>query len=744
MTTEPTTAEKISKLPWSIASNTANTVFIQLTFFGSVFVLFLNTLGLDKTQIGFLLSLIPLPDVIALFIAPWVARSGYKRVYLFFYGFRTTATIFLLLTPWVVSAYGQSTTLLFITIVVALFALCRSVAMTAAYPWIQEYVPNSVRGKYSATNNIFMAITGFITVTAAGFILEQTTGLNGYMILIAAGVLFGYITVWAASHIPGGAPLQIKTTAGTLYKNLLKTVRDKDFLRYLVGAGCLMLATVPLNSFVPLFMQEQVGLSSGNVVLLQTGVLLGGLISTYLWGWTADRYGSRPIMLSGALLRVLLPLLWMLMPRNDPLSLYIALAIALLQGVADMGWVIGSSRMLYVSIVPTEKRSDYMPLYTAWVGLVSGGSQLLGGQIVGLSAGLSGQFLLFTLDPYTGLFLMGLVLPILGILLLKRVRADTQVTVEEFAGLFLRGNPLLAMTSLVEYHFAKDERSVVQVTERLGQTRSPLTVDELLEALADPRFNVRFEAIISIARTRPDPRLTEALIGILNGTELALSVVAAWALGRVGDLTAIHALRDGLDSPYHSIQAHCVRALGTLEDKEIAPVLLQRLAAETDKGLQMAYASSLGKMGIDEATVPLLALLHDTQNEGARLELALSLARLVGDEGHFIELVRQSRADFATTTAQAVSALKKKLGKEASANELLSIITRCADTLARDDQAQGATLLKQLIQTRPQIKFDDTAHLILQECARRLADFKIDRPEYLLLALHVLEIGWEE
>ena len=75
---EPTTAEKIRKLPWSIGSNSALTVFVQLTFFGSVFVLFLSELKLDKAQIGFLLSLIPFADVLALVIAPTVARFGYK------------------------------------------------------------------------------------------------------------------------------------------------------------------------------------------------------------------------------------------------------------------------------------------------------------------------------------------------------------------------------------------------------------------------------------------------------------------------------------------------------------------------------------------------------------------------------------------------------------------------------------------------------------------------------------------
>ena len=110
----------------------------------------------------------------------------------------------------------------------------------------------------------------------------------------------------------------------------------------------------------------------------------------------------------------------------------------------------------------------------------------------------------------------------------------------QFAGIFLRGNPFLAMSSMIRYYLARDERAAVQVTERLGRARSPLTVDELLEALEDPRYNVRFEAVISIARMPPDPRLRVALEEVLDGSELALSAVAAWALGRLGDPQALN------------------------------------------------------------------------------------------------------------------------------------------------------------------------------------------------------------
>src|SRR5574341_1283247 len=85
---EPTTLEKLRGLKWRIASNASNTVFVQYTFFGSIFVLFLSALGLSKGEMGFLLSLIPFFGLIALFVAPWVERFGVKRTYLTFFGLR--------------------------------------------------------------------------------------------------------------------------------------------------------------------------------------------------------------------------------------------------------------------------------------------------------------------------------------------------------------------------------------------------------------------------------------------------------------------------------------------------------------------------------------------------------------------------------------------------------------------------------------------------------------------------------
>jgi MFS family permease len=740
MNRTPTTVEKLRGLRWSFATNATNTVFSQFIYFGSAFVLFLNQLGLSKTEIGLILSLIPLTGCIAPFIAPLTARIGYKRTFVIFYLGRKLITFLLLLTPWVLVEFGSHVIFFYITGVVALFSTIRSIEETAYYPWMQEFVPNSVRGKYSATSNILSGITGFVAVGIAGLVLDRTVGLNGFMLLFGVGAVFGLISVWASTFIPGGAP-DPQAAAGR--RDLRAALGDADFRRYLLGLALITLGTVPLASFLPLFMQEEVGLSAGNVVLLQMGTLLGTLVSGYLWGWAADRYGSKPIMLTGLTMLVMIPLLWWTIPKASVVSLPLALIIAFLQGTANLGWGIGAGRLLFVSIVPTAKKMDYMALYFAWAGITAALSQFVGGRALDFSQGISGNFLFLELDPYTPLFLAAVLLPLASIGLLQAIRGDSPFSTAQFAGFFLRGNPVLALGSLIRFYRARGEHDAVLITERMGEIRSPLAVDELLDALTDPRFNVRYEAILSIARMPHDPRLTRALIHVLEDDLPAMSVVAAWALGKIGEdqNEAREALQSALTSKYRSVQAHSVRALGSLGDESIVPTLLTRLATERDEGLRVACASTLGKLGVREAIRPLLQLLRASQDETMRMELALALVRIVGEENDFIRLYRQTRSQPATAAAQAVGQIKRTLLHHSVEFATLSAdLNHCAEIFAGENMDKGAMALGMALQRMPLDAFGESMAMILAESVEQLIRSGASRLEYLLLVLHLLTL----
>ena len=733
MTSKITNAEKIRLLPWNTALNAFNSVFALLTFFGSVFVLFLDQLGSNNSQIGFLLSMMPFFGIVAIFIAPAAARFGYKRTFVTFFGIRKLVTACLLLTPFVMAQFGKEAAITLVTLVVMGFALCRAIAEVGSYPWSQEYIPNSIRGKHSAVNDMVSRIVSILTIAFGGFILGLGTGLDRFMLLFAIAIVFGLLAVWAASHLPGGKPI---SASGTSYRDMLRVFRDRNFNLYLVGIGVVTLASAPF-AFLPIFMQNQIGLSDSAIVWLQLGTIAGGFSATYLVGWASDRYGSKPVMLTGLCARALLPLGWLLMPRHSDASLFVALVIAFFWGIFEIAWLIGSARLLFVTVVPTEKKSSYMAVYYSAIGIIGGCSQIISGHVLDATASISGQFLIFPIDQFTPLFFVGMILTGSAVFLFRGVQVSSEVSVSEFASLFMHGNPLGAFGSLIRYHRARDEHDVVVVTERMGQTKSRLTVDELLETLNDPRFNVRFEATISIARMGSDPRLVEALCGMVDGTEISLSVIAAWALGRMGDEAALPTLRAGLNSPYRSIQAHCARSLGTLGDETVAPLLLERLKREDDKGLRIAYASALGHLHWVAALPTLFAVLRATENEGARMELALSIARVLGDsERHFINVVHRLRLDEETAAAQEITAWRHKHARTL-APEVQTLLNACADQFAQGNLDEGARSLSAVLKALPPVE-NEVEATILNESANYLEKGGAARVEYLVLALYAL------
>jgi hypothetical protein len=392
-----------------------------------------------------------------------------------------------------------------------------------------------------------------------------------------------------------------------------------------------------------------------------------------------------------------------------------------------------------VRVVPPEKKTAYLALYYAWAGIAGGLGQLAGGWLVDLGAELGGQWWILNINPYTLLFLVGVTFPLVALPLFRRVMADSQVTTRQFAGMFLRGNPFLAIESLVRYHRARDERAAIAMTERLGSTQSPLTVEELIEALHDPRFFVRFEAIVSIARRGPDPQLTGALIETLEGDEPALSTVAAWGLGRIGDERALDALRRGLNARYRSVQAHCARALGSLGDTTVLPLLLSRLEDEEDVGLQMAFASALGKLGATGAVDRLLALLETSTTGDGRAEFALALARLVGDEHPFIQLQRRAETEAGTALSQAVSEARGQWAKSPHSNAIAeATLDAAAEALAREDLAGGVGLLVEALDSLPARCLTGPCGVVLEVSAARMAEAGPGRMEYVLLGLHAL------
>ena len=728
-----TDVEKINKMPWMITGDALNVSFFLFSLSGPAFLLFLDELGLDSAQIGIMLSLVPFFGIFSPFMGKFVINFGYKRTFLVFRTARITFIGLILLTPWIIDAFGQQMSFLYVAGVIAGFALCRSVSETASFPWYKMVIPNSIRGKFGAIGGMVSTFASiFISLISAYIIDEGGSGLNRFIILFGIAVALGYLSILMYSQVPREPTMQTANESSDL-QELWLVFKDREFFNYMIGVAFVSIGGVSIISFIPLYMEKEIGLSEGRVVALSIGTYVGALLTSYLWGWTADRYGSKPIMQTGIAFMWLLPVLWITLPANSRLSFPLAISIAFITGVATLAWQIGWTRYIYNN-TPESGKTAYMTLFFAWWGIASGIGPVLAGQLLRIFDGLAGQFLIFQLNAYTPLFILSFVCVGIGFLIISRLTPGDDTPFTRFTGMFLRGNMIRGIESLIQFNFSGGEERRMETTERMGDARSPFSHNELIEALHDPSFNVRHQAINSISRMTPEPELVDSLLDILEDDPSELSFVITRALGRLGDPRAIKPLRKYLDSGYHLLEANSARALAMLGDVESTPILLEKMRQEPTPTLKVAYAFALGKLNGVDAVPDLFELIRELHTEVQRGEVGLALARLTGDEMFYTNQWRGMRFDPSTSFAQAILSIQR-LTNDSAFGE---VAAESANHFAEHEMAEGVEKLVEMIESLPAGIIDPVLNDMMHRCTSLLKEFGHKRLEYILLTLHVL------
>jgi hypothetical protein len=160
----------------------------------------------------------------------------------------------------------------------------------------------------------------------------------------------------------------------------------------------------------------------------------------------------------------------------------------------------------------------------------------------------------------------------------------------------------------------------------------------------------------------------------------------------------------------------------------------------------MAFASALGSLGATEAAGRLLALLRSARGRDVRTEFALALARLVGEEHHFIQLLRRVGTEPGTALSQEVTRLKGFLIRShQSSVEIEEALDAAAEALAKEALEEGVGLLgsalEMLLLERGNHWAGSQCVLVIQDCVAQIGRLGADRLEYVVLALHGLECG---
>lgn len=187
------------------------------------------------------------------------------------------------------------------------------------------------------------------------------------------------------------------------------------------------------ETVMPLYVKDRMGIESGTVVMLDIMVMAGGALAGLFLGWVADRVGSRPVLMPATVLTLLIPLGWLLLPRQIPHAVPWCTTLYLLYGVASSGMGIAASRLLFNGVIPAECSTAYTAIYYAWMGVTGGIAPLLAGALLSTSGNWQIRMSALVIDGHSLLFLLALLLLAAGWWLYGRVRPDDRHTTRTVA-----------------------------------------------------------------------------------------------------------------------------------------------------------------------------------------------------------------------------------------------------------------------------------------------------------------------
>lgn len=419
--TSPELPRDVSRrLAWLTAHFTCTAAFAKLTAFGPTFPLLLRQLQLDEGQIGVVLALIPFCQLVAPGITPLVARIGFRRSFLLFYTLRQVFLAGLLLTPLAAPGPGA---FLWVSGCIFLFGIGRATAEVGVYPWLQEIIPNDVRGKFNAVMTTLATAAGMGAAALGGAVIRGATDIRPYLTLIGMGICFALAGVLLLLPVRTGGVRRDGYGPKAHRAEMHHALRDANFTAYLAAAVGAILASSALFGFLPLFLKEEVRFPAEQAVWLDMAVSLGGMLASFPAGWIADRQGSKPVMRVGLGLMVLAPPLLLLLRAAGP-SLPVAATAIALAGAASTAWLVAMDRYFFVGAVPPERSAGYTAVYYSAIGLAGGLGPMLAGFLVraGRSGGWVGSGPLAS--PYAPLFGWCMLLLLVATTQLARLRPD--------------------------------------------------------------------------------------------------------------------------------------------------------------------------------------------------------------------------------------------------------------------------------------------------------------------------------
>jgi len=294
--------------------------------------------------------------------------------------------------------------------------------VVAWLPWMSALIPAQQRGEFLARDRFFMNITALLGLALSGLLLAQGSPYD-YAEVFLVGEIAAFASLFFLNRIPTPQRKPAATSAPAARPSVRAVLRNPAFRRLVSFAALAQIMNLGAGAFVTVYARTRIGLADSTLLWLSAGASLLVIASMAWVRSRLDRIGSKPFLAVTLSWWTTAVVAWaMLAATGTPLSIFIAPLLLVVSECFAWLFELFNTRLTMNTLATTDDNATAFAANSVIVNVTAGVAPIVFGAVLDALRGFSLPLGPLTLDNYTALFALELVVLALAARALRHVR----------------------------------------------------------------------------------------------------------------------------------------------------------------------------------------------------------------------------------------------------------------------------------------------------------------------------------
>jgi MFS family permease len=415
---------------------------------GTPMVLFFKHHGASATLLGVLLALSPLLNILQIPAAKYVERVGYRSFMLKGWSTRSFFIVGVALVAWLpATMVGPGWRLGLVLVLMTAFNAARGISSCGYLPWMTQWIPEGVRGRFLSRDQMATALAGAATMLATAYYMNAVEAEYRFAVLFLGSYAAAILSLVYLRRIPDVPVAESSKSKGRvpwkemfLYPPFLKFMTYNSAVHLgFAGAGVL---------WVPL-LRDGYGVSDSWILGMAATSGASVVVTLLGVGALADRVGSRPLLGLAGVVFMIHFLSWAAIGARWLTMDWLTAAWVCVTAGIGFGLFGLANMRLAMATVPEMGRSHFFALFSVIINLTLGLAPVFWGRLVDGLAGWRCSWGDWEWNRYSLPYVFIILCLVGAQVLLRRVHESRTMTTDEFLYELVVKTPARGLSRLI-------------------------------------------------------------------------------------------------------------------------------------------------------------------------------------------------------------------------------------------------------------------------------------------------------